>query len=384
MASSQRYAFLDVLRGIAVLWMIQVHVTNVFLDSALRSGRFFTALNISNGFVAPAFIFCAGAGLWIALSRKGQDYLTWSPAFWKYLRRLAYILMWAYVLHMPAWSFTEMLSMHGSELLTGLQIDVLQTIVYSSLMVVTVFFITRTLSRTTWVLAATSVLLWATTAVFWRSDPYSYLPDALAVMVTTQGSPFPLTPWSAYLFAGFFITQWFMQIDHKERIAMWFVVGGAAIPFVIFMIKGLGLDTPWSGMWWSASPGSQLFRICGILLTWGVLYHLESWLTSSKTGRFMQEVGQESLFLYLSHLLIVYGQLPLALDALGIPSGGYLSVVLIWVGVTIPLLFVMKWWHRFKKDQPNRARWVLAVQVGWLIGSLVFTPPGFQWGDLLS
>ncbi|MCX6141239.1 MAG: heparan-alpha-glucosaminide N-acetyltransferase domain-containing protein, partial [Candidatus Kapabacteria bacterium] len=109
MAKGERFAFLDVVRGLAVIWMIQVHVTNVVLDPSLRVGWFFDALNISNGFVAPTFIFCAGAGLWIALSRKGPTYRLFGSELFTYLRRLSYILVWAYVLHAPFFSLDRLL-----------------------------------------------------------------------------------------------------------------------------------------------------------------------------------------------------------------------------------------------------------------------------------
>jgi predicted acyltransferase len=193
MAKSQRYAFLDVLRAIAVIWMIQVHVTNVFLDTELRSGWFFTLLNISNGFVAPTFIFCAGGGLWIALSRKGAQYLALDPSLWQYLKRLAYILFWAYVLHMPAWSLVEMTTLPTDVLFTGFQVDVLQTIVYSSLFAVATFFLMRDLSRTSWTLAGLCVIIWLTTGMEERPPacpPGSHSDHGIA----PSRQPFPLDP----------------------------------------------------------------------------------------------------------------------------------------------------------------------------------------------
>jgi uncharacterized membrane protein len=384
MAKSQRYAFLDVLRAIAVIWMIQVHVTNVFLDTELRSGWFFTLLNISNGFVAPTFIFCAGGGLWIALSRKGAQYLALDPSLWQYLKRLAYILFWAYVLHMPAWSLVEMTTLPTDVLFTGFQVDVLQTIVYSSLFAVATFFLMRDLSRTSWTLAGLCVIIWLTTAMVWKSDLLLALPAPIAIMVSPPpASPFPLIPWSAYLFAGLITMQFFMRSENKQRLALWYVGVGLLLPALIFSLRGFEGGLPWSDLWWSASPGSQVFRICGILFLWGLLYLNEERLRSGRVGRFLQEMGTESLFLYLSHLLIVYGQLPDVLRAFGFTSYGYGSVVVIWIGVTLPLLAVMHWWHRLKAERPTAAKWILVVQVSWLIASLIVTPPNFQWKDLL-
>ena len=55
-----RYPFIDVLRGLAVLFMIETHTVNALLDPALRAGTFHDALTYVNGLVAPAFLFAAG------------------------------------------------------------------------------------------------------------------------------------------------------------------------------------------------------------------------------------------------------------------------------------------------------------------------------------
>ena len=56
-ASSQRFVFIDIMRGIAALWMIETHVLNEFIKPEYREGWFYDALNISNGFVSVGFIF---------------------------------------------------------------------------------------------------------------------------------------------------------------------------------------------------------------------------------------------------------------------------------------------------------------------------------------
>ena len=224
MTSGQRYVFLDVLRGIAVLWMVQVHVTNVFLFPELRTGSFFEWLNISNGFVAPAFLFCAGSGLWIALSRKGGAYLKFDSSLALYLRRLAYILFWAYLLHIPTFSLMGMLDLPHEQLVMGLQVDILQTIVYASLVVLAAFLILRDLHRAAIASALIAGVISITTVWLWPWAERA-LPEPLSVMLTPR-SPFPLLPWMAYLLMGVFVTGWFMRTQDKTRLAQWFVLGG--------------------------------------------------------------------------------------------------------------------------------------------------------------
>lgn len=55
--ASQRLTFIDILRGIACVWMIETHAVNAFLNDEFTEGMLFGALKISNGFVAVIFIF---------------------------------------------------------------------------------------------------------------------------------------------------------------------------------------------------------------------------------------------------------------------------------------------------------------------------------------
>lgn len=370
MAKGPRYEFLDVLRGIAVLWMIQVHITNVLLDPALRvDSLVFDLLNLSNGFVAPCFIFAAGSGLWIALDRKGSTYLRFERPLWDYLTRLGYILFWAYMLHVPVFSMDSMLRLPAEQITPWLQMDVLHTIVYASLTALAIFLIVKDLKRSTTIYGALSLVIMFTTAFLSLFHTPFPIPD----------SPFPYLPWSSYLFAGAFFTGLFMRTEDKQRFAMRSIWIGAALPVLIFTIKSMPFDTVYTALWWKTSPGMHLFRIAGIIFTFGILYLLNERLRLSKPGVFLQNVGTESLFLYISHLLIVYGEGgPLLKSIFGIQYTGYGGVAIAWVLVTVPLIVVMYQWKRIKKGRPALARKMLAVQVAWMTITLLLIPDSFS------
>jgi uncharacterized membrane protein len=382
MSKGQRFMFLDVLRGIAVLWMIQVHITNQLIDPALRATDLFHALNISNGYVAPTFIFCAGAGLWIALSRKGRDYLALGAPLWDHLRRLSFILLWAYMLHLPFYSLERWLVATPEELAPGLQIDVLQTIVYTSVAVMALFLLLRTLRRVMWASALLAVCIMIGSAFVWTSQPMTWAPPVIGYLLGPP-SPFPLLPWSGYLFAGFVVGGMFMEATNKRRIAQWMVVGGLILPFVIFTVRHLPFSSPYDAVWWSTSPGMHLFRICGTLLMLGGLYLIEGRLQTSRIGSMLQTIGNESLFMYVSHLLIVYGAMGNMLKTqLGLHHTGYVPIIIAWVIVTAPLLAIMWWWHGFKKRRPDTAHDLLAAEVLLLIVFFIVTPAGFSVMEL--
>lgn len=365
--SSSRFMFLDVARGIAVLWMIQVHITNVYLDPAIHTTTTFDFLNVTNGYVAPTFIFLAGAGFWIAVSRKLTTYLQFGEELRTYLRRLSYILWCAFTLHVPFFSLERTLIATPSELLPGLQIDVLHTIVYSTLIGLCFVVLGRSVQRVTLLSGIAALIVLSTSWWMWTHMPSS--------------SPFPMFPWSFYFFAGAYLTAFFLRSTHKELVAKSWIVISILLPVVLFTLKLSSIPAPWSiDIWWKSTPSILLFCCSATLCLLGILYLNEQRLQRSRIGSFLQIVGQESLFMYVTHIILVYGKGASAFrDYAHIPPQGYLGVAVIWLCITLPLFALMLMWHKLKKDRPALAQRILAFQVLIMIISYLVLPADFPF-----
>ncbi|MDH7604770.1 MAG: heparan-alpha-glucosaminide N-acetyltransferase domain-containing protein [Melioribacter sp.] len=74
LTQTNRALFIDLLKGIALLIMIEVHVVNAFLLPEIKSQSWFEILNYINGLVAPAFTFTSGMVFVLSL-QKGLDEL---------------------------------------------------------------------------------------------------------------------------------------------------------------------------------------------------------------------------------------------------------------------------------------------------------------------
>ena len=82
-----RRAYLDWLRGIAVLCMIEWHVLDAWTVSAGRDSRTWLVIQVLGGFAAPLFLFLAGLAVPFAIDshrRRGADPRT---ASWLVQRR---------------------------------------------------------------------------------------------------------------------------------------------------------------------------------------------------------------------------------------------------------------------------------------------------------
>ena len=110
MASHSRLHFIDLLRGIAVIVMVEVHVFNAFLQTQYRTTEWFSVLNYINGLVAPSFVFMAGFVFMVASQRKLDEFRAYGKAFWRQIWRIFLILCVGYFLHLPYFSFHRVIT----------------------------------------------------------------------------------------------------------------------------------------------------------------------------------------------------------------------------------------------------------------------------------
>jgi len=305
----QRLIFIDLLRGLAALWMIETHVLNSFLNSQYQSGWLFSGISISNGFVAVCFIFCAGAGFWIASSRKIEEYKKFAPPFWLYLKRLGFILAAAYWAHFPEFSFWRIIRSTPEQVLSILQSDVLHCIVFSSLIALLIVLILPRRTPLVWVFGVLALVVFFSTPLVWAADIFQYMPVFPATLFARETiSPFPLFPWSGYFFAGATITGLFMQSPNKSKFAKQLIIVSVVSPVIIFIIKDLPFEYPGWQSWWFVSPGHALFRTSGIVLVFALLYLSENFIMRfRRITDLLLLCGRESLFIYLLQGMLIYG-----------------------------------------------------------------------------
>ena len=89
----KRLLYIDYLRGLAVIVMIEVHVVNAFLIRETRAEWWFVIVNYINGLVAPSFLFITGFAFIIVSERKWENYLSGGKYLRKQLLRILQIIL---------------------------------------------------------------------------------------------------------------------------------------------------------------------------------------------------------------------------------------------------------------------------------------------------
>ena len=353
---SPRYVFIDLLRGLAVFVMIEVHVVNALLLPSLRTGNFFRFVNFINGLVAPSFIFIAGFAFSISTQRKLSNYLKWNsrPLFIQF-RRLGLILLIGYLLHLPYFSFRKLVyDAPYSDWEKFFQADVLHCIATSLIFLQVALLILRKPSRVYIAAGLVGLCCIFLAPVVWTVDVGSYLPLPVAAYFNNMHySLFPWFPWAGYLMLGSIAGHGFVLAIQNGDVATYMkrvaVVAGIMIVLgIMFNVLPVHLYPVYD--FWHSSPEFFFVRLGMVLLILVLLWKGE--VVYHYSGSFLTKFGQESLIVYTAHLMIIYG------SALGDQSiASYVGktqqwdVALLLSGVLIIIMIVLAYlWGWLKKD----------------------------------
>ena len=306
-----RLAFIDLLRGWAILVMIEVHVFNAFIVPSVKMTSWFNVLNFINGLVAPSFTFISGFVFLIASQRKLESFRTYGTAFWKQLGRIGLVWVTGYFLHLPFFSFHRMITDTNEEgWLSFFQSDVLHCIAFGLL----VLFIARLLiknNRTYKIFLLTSGLLVVGATIFvinidftpWIQAPISAYINGL------HYSLFPLFPWLAFmLFGGYFASGYSdaRELKKEKEFILRFALMGAIL--LVASIIGMKAQTSWNvfSVDIRANPLFFFERLGIVILVLAVCWFYAEYRRTEKT--FVLDVGRESLLVYTAHLIFIYGR----------------------------------------------------------------------------
>lgn len=365
----KRYHFVDLLRGWAVFVMIETHVVNALLLPAIKDQTFFKVLTFFNGLVAPTFLFCAGFGLSISLSKKWDQFIRFEKPFWRYLQRLGFILVVGYSLHMPFFSLGKLLELRDqASWISFYQIDILQTISLTLAFLVLLAVAAR--KEPVFLLAAAVIGTFVVfSAPVVRPLDYSGWSAWIRPLFTTAyKSQFPLFPWSSFLIAGMLIGYLFVKKDAEEggasfmkRLGLLSIAGIAAA--LLFEVIPFGLYPGHD--FWMASPEFFFVRLGLVTL---FLYGL--WKFGEKkslSGRSVFSLfGQESLIVYVVHLLIVYGYTyPWSFVRHFGPNLDYAGCLGLFLLLAAGMYALAYFWHLLKEWNAKVAK---RVQFVWLAG----------------
>ncbi len=348
-----RRTYLDVLRGVTVLIMMEAHVIDSWTRAGDRAFRGFGYSLVLGGFAAPLFLFLAGVAVPLsagskarrsgnpaaaarAVEKRGLEIFLLAFLF----RFQSFVLSWA-----PAW--------------TLLKVDILNIMGPAIVGTASLWGLFRT-ARARAIAFAVAMLVVvfmtpAIRAVAWLAP----LPDYIEGYVRPIPglTNFSAFPWIAFLPAGALVGLVLDGVHTEEaerRANIAFAACGGALVLGAYAASRL---PPLFGPseFWTSSASFFFLRLGIMTASIAVAYWWEQRSGASLRWSPLQVLGRNSLFVYWIHVEMVYGVVSSPLHR-SMPLGGaWTALVLFWVfilGCVLAKDRTLDWW---RTPRPPRA-----------------------------
>ncbi|MEZ5401064.1 MAG: heparan-alpha-glucosaminide N-acetyltransferase domain-containing protein [Bryobacteraceae bacterium] len=294
--------YLDWLRGIAAVIMLQGHAFHSFTNKAGRDSSVYVLSQFVGGLPPAIFLFLTGVTLAFLMDSAQRKAIPPGRRVWIALKRSGYLFALAFAFRAQLWVFGQ----PSSPWTDLLKVDILNAmgLAIAALAVMSVFT-TRDRVRLCAVLgvAIACVSPWVS-ALDW-----SVLPKALSAYVVPDYNFFSFFPWAAFLAFGVSAGS-LIRVAHRdaiERIMQWSAIAG----LVLIALARYFSDLPYSiytkSDFWLDSP-ALVFIKTGIILV--MLSSAYVWTRYSVGERWswVAQFGTTSLLVYWVHIELVYGR----------------------------------------------------------------------------
>lgn len=311
MPPSERLYALDAARLMAMLLMIQGHTLDALVSPAdLDIARFpWNVWHFLRGLTAPIFLVVSGIVHVFAIQRTSDGKLP-GALLWRRLRWALTLLGIGYLMMFPAQRLWHLGYVPPEQWTEFLRVHILQLIGVTLLFVLVLMLLTRTERQLGIAGALVGMLIVALAPAAAWVDWYRLLPEALAAYLSTaRGSLFPIIPFSAYLFLGLPLGSWLKRMPAQQRtraLRVWLPLGGLLLLSIVPLLE-LAFQPllPPQANPYHANPGLILLRFGLALLFIGAL----AWLyePTARWGPVYALFGRYALFLFVEHLVLLYG-----------------------------------------------------------------------------
>ncbi|HOL81272.1 MAG TPA: heparan-alpha-glucosaminide N-acetyltransferase domain-containing protein [Ignavibacteriales bacterium] len=368
---TKRLINVDFLKGFALIVMIEVHIFNEMVLPHIKASSLF--LNFINGLVAPTFIFSSGFAFFLSSKNKLNNLFFFSDEFIKQLKRIFFLIVAGYSLHLPYFSLQKIIfELDEKKLISLFNFDVLQCIGLGLL----VLLILRTSLKNTSIYIKTITTLFLVfiifTPIIWQIDFRSYFHISLATIFNNKyKSLFPIFPWFAFLFAGNIMGYLYDKYKDQniDKLIKYSFILGTILIFIshtLWFYNPIFFDTGFK-----ANPLFTLLRISYLLVLFSLSYIICNKIDLSKS--FIIIVSKETLLVYWLHLQIMYRKFLNGNSLVDLYKGSLnLSGVFLGSFLLILIMIVIAYfWNKLKIDFYDIYRFIFYLFITSLIVLLV-------------
>ena len=300
-----RRGYIDWLRGISVVIMIEAHTLDAWTRLDARHNSAYGWAMIVGGFAAPGFMFLAGIALALAAGSRLRRGKTADEAAALARRRGLQVFGLAFLFRLQSWVISG-----GDPVQALLKVDILNIMGLAMFGAALLWGIGRgRWDRFAWMAAATVAIAMVTPLV--RATPLlAPLPDPIEWYfrpIPGRGT-FTLFPWAGFLVAGVAVGLWLDAArtpDAERRLNLILAAVGATLAASGYAASFLPAIYR-EASFWTTSPTFFFLRLGILVLALPVAY---AWNEAWSGRSVLQEFGRASLFVYWIHVELAYGVL---------------------------------------------------------------------------
>lgn len=296
---SHRVVFLDWMRGVAAIIMLQGHTFDAFASEEARKGSPFIFSQFFGGEAAAIFLLLTGVTFGLGMNRR-QNLPPWQRVKTA-LRRARYLFVLAVLFRLQSWLF----GMPHNDWRNLLKVDVLN-VMGATAALLSLLAIANGVQRVRWAALAGVAIAAASPLVsgletggvpVWLRD--YFIPGTLN---------FGIFPWGSYLAFGVAVGSMIPLVERSSwnRVMQWSALVGFGMILGGQYFSNLPFSIYANSDFWLNSPGLVACKL-GVAMLLGSAAFL--WTEFLSTGwSWVQQLGTTSLVVYWVHIELVYGR----------------------------------------------------------------------------
>ena len=301
-APSQRLAYLDWMRGLAAITMLQGHVFHSFLRDDLRGSGAYMASQFVGGMPPAVFLFLLGVTFAFGMDSQERRGASASGRFLVALKRAGQILALAFAFRLQMW----IVSIDKSPWTDLLRVDVLNTMGFA-LLCLAAMALFRTAERIR--LCAVLGALIAAAGPLVSGLDWNNVPPLVKHYLAPDTFYFGFFPWAAFVAFGMSAGSLLRHLDREKVGAamQWLGGAGVAIAFGAWFFSNLPFSVYPHVDFWRDSPGLIFIKLGVLLMLFAFAY---AWNLGLRDGQWsvVSQFGVTSLLIYWVHVELVYGR----------------------------------------------------------------------------
>lgn len=300
--SKQRLLYLDWVRGLASIIMLQGHVFHSFLKPGLRQGSAYTLSQFLGGMPPAVFLFLTGATLAFLMDGRTRQGLSGGARVLAALRRAGYLFGIAFAFRLQLWLF----ALPDASWTDLFKVDILNCMGFG-VALLSVMAVFRTAERVR--LCAILGLAISAASPLVSEINWSAVPPALAHYIAPDANHFSFFPWAAFLAFGMSAGSLIRIVPEKkmDRTMQWSAILGGAVILAAQFFANQPYSLYAKSDFWLNSPAQILIKLGVILLALPVAF-LWTRYGAGSGWSWVRQFGTTSLIVYWVHIELVYGR----------------------------------------------------------------------------